>query len=76
MYSCSQPPFRKAEPIDEGIEKMRGCDAVAGVCGGEHRPGFMMQENERLKEYLWMRSVLHGYSIRFYACGKRIGDSK
>jgi len=55
---------------------MRGCDAVAGVCGGEHRPGFMMQENERLKEYLWMRSVLHGYSIRFYACGKRIGDSK
>jgi N-acylneuraminate cytidylyltransferase/CMP-N,N'-diacetyllegionaminic acid synthase len=45
-------PFRKAEHIDEGIEKMRECDAVAGVCEVKHHPDFMMQERESfLKPY-------------------------
>jgi N-acylneuraminate cytidylyltransferase/CMP-N,N'-diacetyllegionaminic acid synthase len=53
-------PFRGAEHIDEGIEKIEDCDAVAGVCEVKEHPHFMMQaEGGILKPYLKIKNRPH-----------------
>ncbi len=43
-------PFRKVKHIDEGIEKIEGCDAVVGVSEVKEHPYFMMQKKGKFLE--------------------------
>jgi len=46
-------PFRKARHIDAAIKKIKGANAVAGICEVKQHPYFMMQEKNRfLKSFL------------------------
>ena len=54
-------PFRNAEHVDEGIEKMRECDAGVGVCEVKQHPDFMMQERE---SFLKLYSKLKNRPLR------------
>lgn len=47
-------PFRKAEQVDEGIEKIQDCEVVEGVCEAKQHPYFMMKREDKgyLRPYL------------------------
>ena len=50
-------PFRKAEHIDEGIEKIGNCDAVVGVYEVNQHPYFMLRkEDDFLKPFLKIKN--------------------
>lgn len=43
-------PFRKARHIDAAIEKIKGADAVAGICEAKQHPYFTVREKGRFLE--------------------------
>lgn len=50
-------PFRTAKHIDNGIEKIKDCDAVVGVCEVKQHPYFMMlKKGEFLEPYLKIKN--------------------